>query len=324
MAGLMRLGRIAFAAVGLWHVMTAVPAAAALSKLAGGGVVRSPVLFPAPVGAVPVAMRTHRVLIELSPGRALINHRILLFNPNQRSSHLEMGLPRNGSFQHPVVARVALDTLRNLEVRVEGRPVPIFQEPDTFSASGIRLAIPESYRDSVWSWYLWRSECPAWSELLMQISYEVQTGPATLARGINIRQGFFVAALLEQPRGWGGPLDSLLVVLRLNDGMGLSDIFGLYPDHFIRIGQDRACFELSGRSPGYYDNLLIGIRSTPEVKSYSAAKSGDQSASCSPPGEKLPAGDFDVFPTKEYLALGVLAASLALAAGLVFYLNSRR
>lgn len=319
----MRICRLAVAAAGLGLVVLAGPTGAASSNLTGGGTVRSPVLFPLSGGVAPVDMISHQVLIELFPGRALIRHRILLFNPNERASHVEMGLPRTGSFKHPMVSRVALDTLRNLEVRLEGRPVLIFQEADTFAASRIRQAIPESYRDSVWSWYRWRSECPALAERQIQISYEVQTGPAKLSRGINTRQGFFLAALLEQPRGWGGPLDSLLVELRLNGGLGFSDFFGLYPDHFVRIGEGRACFKLSGRSPGYYDNLLMGIRTIPEGNSLSAPQPEGQSVSCPSQGEKLPAGDFDVFPVKEYLALGVLAASLALSAGLVFYLNSR-
>lgn len=269
-------------------------------------------------------MRSHQVLIDHYPGRALISHRIRLFNPNQSASRMEMGLPRSGSFQHPVVTRVALDTLQDLEVRLAGKPVAVFVQTDTMIDPGIRQAIPESYRDSVWSWYRWQSECSARAELQMQISYEIQTGPATLSRGINTRQGSFLAVLLEQPRGWGGPLDSLLVDLRLSGGLSFSDLFGLYPDHFIRIGRDRACFKLSGRRPGYYDNLLMGIRIIPEGNSPSAPQPEVQSASCPPQGEKLPAGDFDVFPAKEYLALGVLAASLALAVGLVVYLNYRR
>jgi hypothetical protein len=324
LAGLTRLLHLTALACLLWPALFPRTAGAVPPLLSGAGAGRAPVLFPARDGQLPVVMRNHRVLIELYPGRALFRHRCLLFNPGETVRRLDMGLPRSGSFRHPVVSRVSLDTLLGLEVRFRGLPAAVSGMTDTFSGPGLKQAIPDSYRDSVSSWYLWQVECPPGPECQLEISYAVKTGPAILARGINVRSGFFLAALLEQPRGWGGPLDSLLVRIRLGGGLDYSDLVGLYPDGFIRGGPGEACFQISGRSPSHYDNLLIGIRPHPEGGPFRLPADKEWPGSCPSGGEKLPAGDFDVFPAKEYLALGVLAASLALAVGIVYYLNSRR
>jgi hypothetical protein len=153
-----------------------------------------------------------------------------------------------------------------------------------------------------------------------------------MARGGNVRRSFFLGFLLEQARAWEGPLQETGLQINLKGGLKASQVYGIYPrEVFKNDGQGRLYFKISGRNPIRHDDVLIGYDSRDKFgyfADYLQDKDKyDRPTSRIPPDSlkmsQMPSGRFDVYPSREYAVLGVLAACLGLAALLVIYLIRR-
>jgi|GEM_PF-3539005 len=303
--------------------------------LTGAGIGRAAV--PLPVGAdrrpESVTLEYQLLLADLYPGLAVVRSEMILSNNNDRAVKVRLGLPYGGSFFHDEISVVKLDSLYGLRVFWKKSPLAAVMVEGSTVPEGIRPSLPGSYRDSVDRWYAWELAAPAHSRDTMVILYAVRTGPAELARGGNLRRSFFFGFLLEGSRGWDGQPQSTLLQITLKGKPKRSQIYAVYPrEAFKNDTQGRLYFSVIGRNPIGHDNVLIGYDSRDNFDYFSDFLKDNEKyyglvAKIDPDSAGLrtfSSGRFDVYPTKEYTVMGVLAACLGLVALLVIYLIKRR
>ncbi len=303
--------------------------------LRGAGIGRTVVPVPAQGGAGYglASMERQAILVDLYPGLAVVKSVIILGNGNGKPLAISLGLPKSGSFSHDEISVVRLDSLFDLKISWKGRELPAQNIEADLRANGGYLSLPESYRDSVSQWYVWTLDVPPHSLDTLRLSYAVRTGPAELARGGNVRRSFFLGFLLEQARAWDGSLQETELQISLKGGLLSSQLFGTYPREVFRHDrQGRIYFQISGRNPVRHDDVLIGYESKDKFDYFADYQDNKERyyLSINPKRpdslklDKVPSGRFDVYPSREYTVLGVLAACLGLVALLLIYLIRRR
>lgn len=280
-------------------------------------------------------MEQQKILVDLYPGLALVKSEILLANRGKNAAKLLLGLPKCGSFSHNEISVVKLDSLYNLKVFWRGKELLPKTFMADFSGNDTYLSLPETYRDSVIQWYGWELDMQPVSSETLEIIYAVKTGPAELTRGANIRRAFFFGFLLEQARAWNGPMQKTEMQIRLKGGLSKSRIFGIYPKEVFQYDdEERLYYRITGRSPIKHDDVLIGYQSDGglnlladylqnEDKYFNEIYQARIIEPESSKPHKMPPGNFDVYPAREYLIMGALALCFGLVTLLIIYLIRR-
>lgn len=134
--------------------------------LRGAGVCRSPVRFwdgPAASKNSPTLL-SQMILVELYPGLATVRTAVSLGNKGTNGMKIRMGLPKFGTANHEKISLMTIDSLYDLNVIWDNRPVNVSQININFNETEFSQALPESYRGSVCDWYIWEIEVPPLSE----------------------------------------------------------------------------------------------------------------------------------------------------------------
>lgn len=311
------------------HLMAVTPV------LRGAGVGRS--VVPLPSGSSenysPLYLESQQSLVDLYPGLAVVRSEMILSNNNARAVKVRLGLPNSGSFTHDEISVVKLDSLYGLRVFRGKTPLATGTIDGSTLAEGIKPSLPGSYRDSVGRWYVWELTVPAHGQDTMVLMYAVGTGPAELTRGGNLRRSFFFGFLMEGSRGWAGQPKSTLLQITLKGKLNRHQIYAVYPREVFKEDSDgHLFFSVKERNPIGHDNVLIGYDIRNDFDYFTDfLKDNDRYyglvARIDPDSLELKtvsSGRFDVYPSKEYTVMGVLAACLGLVALLVIYLIKRR
>jgi hypothetical protein len=236
-----------------------------------------------------VRMQRELVMINLYPGFAAVKGEYWMVNDTDEPVDMRVGYPVNGRYDQQEVNNVMFQDLYKLTVLVNDQQVNVTQPSQGYDS--VYRVIDKMQMEN---WYYWRCTFAPKSTTKITVYFLTNNNESTLRQGYARENGNAFAYILETGRAWGGVIEKGEVLIKLNEGLELDDMRGVYPTNTL-FGDDKHLqFAFTNLEPDSGDNILLW---------YDRVKEGFDFKQVENDATKYFAA-LDAFPVKEFDASG--------------------
>ncbi|MCX6352707.1 MAG: hypothetical protein NTX03_12755 [Bacteroidetes bacterium] len=211
-------------------IINAYPNAAQPGVFNAGGTKNFSPLFPEDsINSKKIQMKTEFVSVDLYKGYAVVKGVYRMFNVSGHEVKIKTGYPINDNL-HAGGSHgtdIHFDSLYKIKVLVNGQPVKL-----TVSSEKSQ----RKYGDKG-NWYVWETTYPPDSFVKIEVYFIMNTNESYTRQGYNSEKKNGFVYILESGSSWARDIDEGDIVMHLNDGLRIEDIYGISPSSIFQVNE---------------------------------------------------------------------------------------
>ena len=199
-----------------------------------------------------IQMKKELVMINLYPGFAAVKGEYWMYNTTAAPITLRVGYPVNGRYDHPLVDNVMFNDLYALQVKVNDQQVDVKRPAEGYDS--VHRALDHLQMQN---WYYWTCTFAPGQITKLTVYFLTNNSEAGLRKGYGVDEGNAFAYILETGRAWAGKIEEGQVLIRLNNGLDLKDIRGIYPGKIFYGDDKHLRYTFTNLEPDSSHNILL-------------------------------------------------------------------
>jgi hypothetical protein len=210
-----------------------------------------------------IRLQKELILVNLYPGFAVVKGEFSFLNQSNDNIRMHIGFPVNGFYTSAAVDHVVFNDLYAFRAFADGKTVNAYRLSDSGPVSPVQLANDSSSFNQVTNGYAWEQEFPRDQTVTLTVYFITQNNLARFKRNEQSRDGNAFGYLLESGRAWAGKIGIGQVLVKLNEGLTMTNVLGILPGRGIIGDLTHIQYSFNNLEPGSEHNLLIWYQGAP-------------------------------------------------------------
>jgi hypothetical protein len=210
-----------------------------------------------------IRLQKELVLVNLYPGFAVVKGEYNFLNLSGEDIRMHVGFPLNGTYASAEVDNVVFNDLYGFRAFSNQQPVNSYRLSDSGEVLPVRLISDSSSSNEITNWYAWEQDFPRGQPVTLTVYCITQNNLARFIRDSQSRDGNAFGYVLESGRAWAGNIGIGQILLKLNEGLSMTNVQGILPAKGIIGDLTHIQYSFNNLKPGPGHNLLVWYQGAP-------------------------------------------------------------